>query len=259
MSYHRRLNWYQKKLSQQKKFKFTIVLKRNPLPFIFANIYFNYFVMLAYLLLVREIIAFNWWCNTSNDTKLIVSKTFPLRIYHPLGKSKSIRAEENLRHCDDFIKNSDSEVDSSSFGYFTPRLVSKSTLVVYTTCNHLDMTIKTIDYLLMTLAKGDGEGLDIVIVDDHSVDGTAEYLERKGFLVLAKSSPKGLTHSWNLGYEFATRWGYSTIIFMNNDVLVPRGAITKVLAEIKQHALVVPLTSHAGRGHTPTQVTSPNI
>ena len=40
---------------------------------------------------------------------------------------------------------------------------------------------------------------------------TAEYLRKKGYFVISKEKPMGLTDSWNKGYEFAVSMVRSTI------------------------------------------------
>ncbi len=44
------------------------------------------------------------------------------------------------------------------------------------------------------------------------------------------------------------------MIFTNNDVLVPRGAIDNIKRDLKNEIIVVPLSSAKGAGHNPPQV-----
>ena len=48
--------------------------------------------------------------------------------------------------------------------------------------------------------------------------------------------------------------GYSYVIFANNDVLVPHGAIESIRKDLQNEVLVVPLTTMKGAGHNPGQV-----
>jgi hypothetical protein len=48
------------------------------------------------------------------------------------------------------------------------------TLVLFTTCNHLDMSARSLNTL-----KSAPDSFDLVIVDDHSIDGTPEILLKK--------------------------------------------------------------------------------
>jgi hypothetical protein len=47
---------------------------------------------------------------------------------------------------------------------------SKDTLIVFTTCNHLDMTVLALEYLIHSL-----DVANLVIVDDFSLDGTGNF------------------------------------------------------------------------------------
>jgi hypothetical protein len=122
-------------------------------------------------------------------------------------------------------------------------------LIVFTTCNQLQMTILSLQYMRVP------DVADLLVVDDHSTDGTVEYLQKRGFAVITKPKPTGLTDSWNIGYRFAVMMGYPHLILMNNDVLLTTGAVrTMHLALGLGHALVAPLTTEKGAGHNPSQV-----
>jgi hypothetical protein len=45
------------------------------------------------------------------------------------------------------------------------------TLFVFTTCNHLEMSVRSLESLQQS-----SDSFDIVVVDDHSIDGTVDYL-----------------------------------------------------------------------------------
>ncbi len=124
----------------------------------------------------------------------------------------------------------------------------KDLLIVLTTCNQLKMTIFALEYLRETHPEA-----DLLVVDDHSVDGTVDYLIKKGYSVMAKGVAKGLTDSWNKGYEIAVALGYKYLIFTNNDVLVSAAGVRILKQELKREVLVVPLTSAKGAGHNPSQ------
>jgi glycosyltransferase involved in cell wall biosynthesis len=111
------------------------------------------------------------------------------------------------------------------------------------------MSLLALDYLRHSF-----DIADLVIVDDHSVDGTPAYLAKKGYFVISKDEPKGLTDSWNRGYELAVALGYKYVIFANNDILVPRGAAHEMRRVLMDEVLTVPLTTLKGAGHNPSQV-----
>lgn len=69
-------------------------------------------------------------------------------------------------------------------------------LFVLTTCNHLKYTIQALETL-----RRSADSFDLIVIDDFSIDGTPDYLIKKGYAVITKSAPHGLTHSWNVGYR----------------------------------------------------------
>jgi hypothetical protein len=142
--------------------------------------------------------------------------------------------------------------------YQIPKLLSTSSLavnnnkellIVLTTCNQLNMTVLVLDYLKDTLLDA-----DLIIVDDYSVDGTPEYLIKKGYTVITKDHAKGLTDSWNKGYEFANVMKYKYVVFTNNDVLLTSTTVKVMKEDLRNEALVGPLTTLIGAGHNPSQV-----
>eukprot|EP01031_Cornospumella_fuschlensis_P034176 gene34176-41370_t len=122
------------------------------------------------------------------------------------------------------------------------------TLIVYTTCNQLQVTLRTLPALHVP-----AELADLVVVDDHSADGTPQALQRRGYAVVAKPRAEGLTDSWNVGYRLAVALGYAHVLFINNDVLVPPHALRLLHWSLAQHALVTPMTTERGAGHNPAQ------
>jgi hypothetical protein len=69
----------------------------------------------------------------------------------------------------------------------TLELASKKksdTLLVFTTCNHLNMSVLSLQAL-----RHAKDSFDLVVIDDHSKDGTAEYLRKKVKLPPALFSP----------------------------------------------------------------------
>jgi GT2 family glycosyltransferase len=88
---------------------------------------------------------------------------------------------------------------------------------------------------------------DVIVLDDCSDDGTQEYLSQIRVETLLKDERKGLTDSWNWAYKY---WKmskeYSHLVLMNNDVLVPKGAIENMLSD---YPLVVPMCNPGGGGY----------
>jgi len=128
-------------------------------------------------------------------------------------------------------------------------------LVVVTTCNHLDVSLGSLASISRAVEKASLDW-DIVVVDDHSIDGTVQTLRRLGFAVLEKKQATGLTQSWSLGYRLAQQLGYKFVIFSNNDVILADSTLATfeydLLSEIEP-VLLVPITSDKGAGHNPAQ------
>jgi hypothetical protein len=59
---------------------------------------------------------------------------------------------------------------------------NSDTLLVFTTCNHLNMSVLSLQAL-----RHARDSFDLVVIDDHSVDGTPDYLRKK--VALASSTP----------------------------------------------------------------------
>ena len=127
-------------------------------------------------------------------------------------------------------------------------------LVIFTICNQVRMTAVALRYLKSSLEQDLSDTTDLIIMDDHSSDGSRQYLRKKGFFVISVPEAKGLAYMWNKGYEFGVAYGYRYIFFVNSDVLVPRGALPAMINDLETQAFILPLTSTVGKGHYPTQV-----
>ncbi|CAN0203921.1 unnamed protein product, partial [Phaeothamnion confervicola] len=71
--------------------------------------------------------------------------------------------------------------------------------------------------------------------------------------VVEKDRPRGLTHSWNLAYQIFKREGYETFFVVNNDLIVPPGALERMVAALEDDDAaadeVGPLYHREGLGH----------
>jgi GT2 family glycosyltransferase len=72
----------------------------------------------------------------------------------------------------------------------------------------------------------------IVVVDNASTDGTAEYLAaRPNLRVIQNQENRACAAAWNQGFQASrTNW----TLFLNNDVVVPRGWLEALLAFAEQ-------------------------
>ena len=141
-------------------------------------------------------------------------------------------------------------------------LTRERVLIVMSTCNYIDVTLKSIASLMKSINALDKtqRGLvDVIVIDDYSIDDTVIRLRRLGFAVKEKDYATGLTASWNLGYQIAKEAGYKYIIFLNNDVIIPEKAVGAFLHDMfstkrkNPPALLSPLSNRKGAGHNPTQ------
>ena len=125
-------------------------------------------------------------------------------------------------------------------------------LVVITTCNQLEYTKLTIDSLKRTTEK-----FDVLVIDDFSRDDTISYLENEEFCgnIIVKKEPRGLTNSWNTAYDYFKKSTYEFLFLLNNDILVPDGAITNMVEVLEKEvdAVVSPLCNIYGVKRNPMQ------
>jgi len=106
--------------------------------------------------------------------------------------------------------------------------------------------------MLVSLASSP-ETFDVILIDDHSkqVDIPAE-AEKWGVQVLRwnsrDNSPMGLTHAWNLAWNFASNGSqYENLIIANNDIIVPSGSISNLESALSEGwDILTPLTSARG-------------
>jgi len=126
------------------------------------------------------------------------------------------------------------------------KLDCKRTLLAITTFNHIEYTRKCLDSLKNSKVRN----MDIVIFDDHSTDGTVNLDKEYDVKIITKLKGRGLTDSWNIAFNYFNEYDYNYYFLINNDVLIPNGAIEQMLILLKDNILVVPMTSVYGAGHT---------
>jgi len=113
------------------------------------------------------------------------------------------------------------------------------TLVIIPTYNELDNVQKLIPYIIEKYPE-----LDILIVDDNSPDGTANYVEE-----LSKSEPRvklikrekklGLGTAYVEGFKYMLTNGYDAVIQMDADYSHDPKEIKNFLKKIKDYDLVI--------------------
>jgi len=101
--------------------------------------------------------------------------------------------------------------------------LNKGVSVVIPVLNQLNYTKICLD----SIRNEDLQGVEIIVVDNGSSDGTAEYLGKQdGFLTITNGENRGVAAAWNQGADKAQgEW----IIFLNNDVIVSPGWLKGLL------------------------------
>lgn len=87
--------------------------------------------------------------------------------------------------------------------------------------------------------------MDILVVDDGTPakEKLAKFCKEKGIHFITKDKPKGLTHSWNLAYQFFVEKGYDGCILSNDDVRFQKGFSRDLLKGIKKFDIVCPVSN----------------
>lgn len=100
--------------------------------------------------------------------------------------------------------------------------------------------------LLLESLKGSEMPLDIIVVDAHSTDSTVQVAERfsKDFvdessLRVVRAPKRGISAQRNYGASLAKN---SMLLFLDADVIVPRGALESIVTMFKGRGLVVAST-----------------
>lgn len=109
--------------------------------------------------------------------------------------------------------------------------MNKLVSIVIVTCNRLDFTRKTLESIF---ANTDYPNYEIIVLDNQSMDGTVEYLEKiekhpQVSHVIYFKSNQGKGRAANLGFRLA-KGDY--LIGLDDDVLVPKGWLSKMINAI---------------------------
>ena len=124
-----------------------------------------------------------------------------------------------------------------------------------TTANQLEFTKKAFESLKKTKEY---PSMDIFLIDDASDDDTVNYCLENNMNHITKDYPRGLIDSWNIAYQQFKKGNYDYIIYANNDILVPSGAVQNILDMAKSHVVVGALSTLKGVGHQPLQALENN-
>ena len=111
------------------------------------------------------------------------------------------------------------------------------------TCNMWEYTKQMLD----SINKTEG-GFDVVLIDDHSTDGTIENAKKMNIKVLTKPIGRGCTDSMNMAYQYFKFSDYDNLFIANNDCLIPKGAMSELIKNVEDGCLTVPVSTLYGSG-----------
>lgn len=116
---------------------------------------------------------------------------------------------------------------------------SKKTLVIIPTYNEIENISRMIETVL-----GLPESPDILIVDDNSPDGTGEKVEeikelKSNLSLIRRKGKLGLGTAYIEGFRFALKNNYDFIIEMDCDFSHDPKDISRLIAEMDNHDLVI--------------------
>jgi dolichol-phosphate mannosyltransferase len=112
-------------------------------------------------------------------------------------------------------------------------------VVVMPTYNEAESLERTLAILLETLPSA-----SVLVVDDHSPDGTGELAERLAVAdprisVLHRTGRPGLGHAYLAGFARALEGGFDAIVEMDADGSHPASALPAMLAALDTHDLAI--------------------
>ena len=113
------------------------------------------------------------------------------------------------------------------------------TLVIIPTYNEIENLPKLLDKI-----EGLGLGLDVLIVDDGSPDGTGDWVDgqistRKHLHLLRRQGKQGLGSAYVAGFRYAIAEGYNFVFEMDADFSHDPAHLPVFLKEIETHDLVL--------------------
>jgi GT2 family glycosyltransferase len=101
---------------------------------------------------------------------------------------------------------------------------------------------------LACLRSLEGEGADVIVVDNASEDGSADAVS--GVELIRNERNLGYAGGMNVGLRAALARGAEAVLLLNNDVEVERGAIARLAAAADGAGAVCPLITFAGEPQT---------
>ena len=100
---------------------------------------------------------------------------------------------------------------------------------------------------------GSVSGSDVFVVDNDSVDGSADWVQANcpGVKLVRSAENLGFSKANNLGFEYAVKKGYDYVYLLNQDAWLEEGALEKLVDAAEKHpefAVLSPLQMTDGYG-----------
>lgn len=115
-------------------------------------------------------------------------------------------------------------------------------LLVITTAGHLNWLREAISTLR--------DKLDVLVVDDATPGNKIrDFCKKRKIPFITKKKAKGLTSSWNIGYDYFKQNKYRNCIISNDDVRFPEKFSEGLLKGVKKFNMVGPLSNNPGYNH----------
>jgi dolichol-phosphate mannosyltransferase len=113
------------------------------------------------------------------------------------------------------------------------------TLVIIPTYNEMENLPRLLDRI-----DAEGLGVDVLVVDDGSPDGTGEWAkgrlaERANLRLIQREGKQGLGSAYKAGFEFAIGNGYDYVFEMDADFSHDPGYLPRFLEEIRSNDVVL--------------------
>jgi len=116
----------------------------------------------------------------------------------------------------------------------------KKALIIIPTFNEADNIVRLVNNILEI--KFEGINIDILVVDDNSVDGTSNLvksLKDDRVTIIDRDSKLGLGTAYILGFRFAIEKGYEYVFEMDADFSHDPQVLPEFLDKIRDYDLVI--------------------
>lgn len=129
--------------------------------------------------------------------------------------------------------------------------IMKECLFVISTFNQVDYTKKCFESIVKI--PNMFTDYDVVVYDDFSTDSTEALCKDYDIEFITTDKPRGLTYNWNRAYKRWQQGDYKYLYIVNNDIMIPKGALDYMNLQLRTYPFIVPVSSRKGVGHSKEQ------